>query len=264
MAPMTDTELIQKIQKLKQVKPREEWVLLTKNKMFDIKDEVVENTVEQTTEAKAGVREILVGAFKIFNYRPALAATVSFVFLSVVFVSAQSSLPGDSLYSVKKITEHVRMELASQTEKPMAQLELTEKRLTELAKIADANLVKNLAPAIVEYEKTAKQSAKALKEIAAAENFKADDKIVILLEATLEKTQIIEDTLATQIDTSDLEELADSYYRRELVKQEIIDLENSTLTADQEVLLQEAKQHYEEGDCTQALEVIYALSTLGE
>ncbi len=259
---MTDAELIQKIQKLKQVKPREEWVLLTKNKMFDIKDEVLENAAGQTTEAKAGIREILAGAFRIFNYRPALAATVSFVFLSVVFVSAQSSLPGDSLYSVKKITEHVRMELASQAEKPKVQLALTEKRLAELAKIADANLGKNLAPAIVEFEKTIKESARTLREMAAVDNYRVDEEIVAVIEAIEEKTRNIEDTLAVQIDTSDLEESANSYYRncRIAVEQQITDLESRTLTVDQENLLQEAKEHYEEGDCNQAWEIIFILS----
>ncbi|MCK5044555.1 hypothetical protein KAR26_02410 [Candidatus Parcubacteria bacterium] len=259
---MTDTELIQKIRKLKQIKPREEWVVLTKNKMFDIKDEVIENTAEQTTEAKTGIKEILIGAFKMLNYRPAMAATVSFAFLFVLFVSAQNSLPGDSLFSIKKITEQVRIELASQTEKPKVQLELAEKRLTELAKIADANLGKNLASAIEEFEKTAKKSARALKEMSAVDDYKIDKEIVAVIEAIEEKTKNIEKTLAVQIDTSAFTESADSYYRicQLEVEQQITDFENSTLTVEQEGLLQTAKQHYKEGDCNQALEVIFILS----
>lgn len=261
---MTETELIQKIQELKQIKPREEWVVLTKDKMFSIKDEAFENTAEQAVEAKAGFKEILVGAFRALNYRPALAATVSFAVMFTVFVSAQGSLPGDSLFSIKKITEQVRIELASQTEKPKVQLALTEKRLTELTQIADANMGKNLASAIAEFEETAKKSAKVIKAMAAVDNHKVDKDIVAVIEAIEAQTKTIEKTLAVQIDTNALEESADSYYRKMEVEQQITDLENSTLTTEQESLLQEAKQYYEEGEYNQALEAINILSNPAE
>ena len=254
---MTETELIQKIQKLKQIKPREEWVVLAKNRMFDIKDEAV---TEPVVETKMGLKEILAGAFRIMNYRPAMAGSVAFALIFVVFIGAQNSLPGDSLYSIKKITEQMRVELASNTEKPKVQLELAEQRLTDLFKITDANMGKNLAPAIEEFERTAKSSAAALNQMTAIDGYKVDQEIVAVIESLEEKTKILEDILAVKIDTDVLEESADSYYRKTEAEQQIADLENRTLTAEQEILLEEAKQYYEQGDYSQALETILLLN----
>ena len=103
---------------------------------------------------------------------------------------------------------------------------------------------------------------RALKEMSAVDDYKIDKEIVAVIEAIEEKTKNIEKTLAVQIDTSALAESADSYYRicQLEVEQQITDFENSTLTVEQEGLLQTAKQHYKEGDCNQALEVIFILS----
>jgi uncharacterized protein (DUF885 family) len=53
----------------------------------------------------------------------------------LTIMASQSSLPGDLLYSVKKITEQVQMQVASQENKAQIQVDLAYRRLEELNKI---------------------------------------------------------------------------------------------------------------------------------
>ncbi|MFH1657177.1 MAG: DUF5667 domain-containing protein [bacterium] len=251
---MTEKELIQKLQKLSEIKPREEWVLLAKERMFAEKEIVAETIAREevlTVSWDSRVKEVLDQVFRTLKYRSVMATVTSFALLLTVVGFSQNSLPGDSLYVIKKITEQARVQLASRTEKPKVQLELVEKRLTELAMIAEANMGKNLAPAIEELEKTAKESAARINEMD-----KVDKETVASIEAIQAKTKTIEDTLAVKIDTNDLKQSANSYYQTE-VEQQIADLEGRTLTAEQAELLTEAKKYYEEGNYSKALELIY-------
>ena len=72
------------------------------------------------------------------------------------------SLPGDLLYPIKKITEKSQAVFVSEEEKPAFQLKLANQRLEDLNKIAQANQVKNLSPALKEFSTT---KAKAEKEV---------------------------------------------------------------------------------------------------
>lgn len=245
---MTEKELIPKIEKLKEIKPREEWVVLAKERMFEEEEQVL------TVGWEIKIKEVFEYAFRTLKYKPVMATVTSFALLLAVVVSAQNSLPGDKLYAVKKITEQVRVKLASKTEQPKIHLGLTEKRLTELAMIADANMGRNLAPAIEEFEKTAKETAQRINEMSAGDY----KEIVASVQAIEAKTKTIEDILAVKIDNNALEQSANSYYKTE-VEQQIADLEGRTLTSEQEELLTEAKKYYEAGDYSQALEKIYLL-----
>ena len=249
---MTEKELIKKLKELKEIKPSEEWVVLTKENI--IREGITEN------------RAFLSSIGSIFNVRPllkpVLAGAFCFSLLFGVFVLSQSQnvLPGDLLYSVKKISEQARLSLASEEEKPKVQLELTQKKLDELRKIAEENRGKNLASAVQEVEESMKQTAESLKKVAEVRN---DGKIV---KEVKEKVDIIEEQkgevesiLSTKLNSQELDEAKNSYYKS-LVEQEIEELENSELTLEQNEFLEQAKELFQEGNYQEALEKILFLS----
>lgn len=142
---MTDSDLIKQIKLLKQIKPRHDWALLTKKAIFEDKEDKI-----LLPQSKTWVFWNVFPRIS-FNYRFVLA---SFIFLGILGLAtvnlAQNSLPGDFLYSVKRISEKSRAVFVSEKERPKAQLELANKRLDELTIIAEENNVQKFAPAITE------------------------------------------------------------------------------------------------------------------
>lgn len=82
-----------------------------------------------------------------FVIRPVMTAVL---FFGIVFggwaatVSASyNSLPGDKLYSVKRITEKAQLSLTSKKNKPSLQTELAGRRLEEIIKITETETINN-------------------------------------------------------------------------------------------------------------------------
>lgn len=236
---MTEADLIKKIQELKQIKPRKDWVILTKSQILG-------------QEPKMGWASILeVFPRFLFQPKPAFATLIILGALVGTFGLAQNSLPGDFMYSLKRVAEKGQAVFVSEIEKPKAQLELVNKRLEELTKIAETNRVKNIAPALEEYQASASQAAK---EITKAKQ--PDVKEIVQQTKKLEENkQKIE---ALGIVVGETEELDNAVVQ--LAEREIKDLENRILTEKQEELLTEAKQDFETGNFASALEKILLLS----
>ena len=150
---MTEAEIIRKIKTLKQIKPRKDWVVFAKRQILS-EEPVIGN--------RLSFLEIFPRFF--FQYKPVFATFVILIVFIGTFAFAQNSLPGDPLYLLKKISEKSQAVFISETEKPKAQLELVNKRLEELTKIAETNQVKKIAPALEEYQASIVQAAKNLKE----------------------------------------------------------------------------------------------------
>ena len=254
---MTDKELIRKIKKLQQIKPRKDWVILTKEK-------ILSEPLVNEKQASITIGERLSNILSVFGVRPflkpALATAVCFCFLIGVFSFAQNALPGDLLYSVKKIAEKTKISLASESEKPKVQLELTQKKLNELTKIAEENKGKNLASAVQEVEEAMRETAETLKKVAVAGNDgKIAKEIKEKVEAIEKQKETVEGILATKIDSEEYDESINSYYKT-LVEREIQEFENKKLTFEQEELLKEAKELFEQENYQEALEKILILS----
>ncbi|KPJ57481.1 hypothetical protein AMJ49_00960 [Parcubacteria bacterium DG_74_2] len=203
---MTEKELIGRIQELGQMKPSKNWVVSTK-------------------------REISFSFLK-----PALVGV--FVLLIAVFVSAQTALPGEKLYTLKRIVEKSQAFFVSEKEKPKLELELANKRLEELRQIAQSNDVRKLAPAMKEVKESTAEVAKSLKKVR-----KADSEIVAQTKKLEENKEITQQILGTKIET---EELEDAY--KIFAEREIKNLEKSSLTKKQEEVLEEAKEYFEKSD----------------
>ena len=152
---------------------------------------------------------------------------------------------------MKKLTEKGQAAFVSDANKSEYQLGQANKRLDDLNKIAEQNQVKKLAPAIDEFQKTLSQATQDLKATP-----KLNKEILDQAKKIVESKERIEETLGVQVgETEELENVL-----KELVGQEIKDLENRTLTDEQANLLEGAKEAFNSGDYSQALDKVWLIS----
>ena len=243
---MNEKELIGKLRELRQIKPNRDWVVLTKSQILG--------------EERPGLRA---GLFHFPIFRVAYAGLVAAFVLFGLFGTSQSSLPGELLYPIKKITEKAQAVFVSETEKPQASLELADKRLEELTKIAQTNQVKKLAPAINEFQASVSEAARNLSRIDATTTDAVAVKKVVDRAKNIEKKVEEVKSLGVVIEEQELEELQEVSSKLELellvsvLKNMIADLENRTLTEEKEEILLQMKELAEEGKYLEALELYF-------
>jgi len=240
---MTEAELIKKIQGLKSIKPRKDWVVLTKNQIFS------EELTPSREVIPTNLPRFLLG---LFQYKYALASFLIVLVLGGAFVFAQEALPGDILYSVKKVTERARLSFVSEEERPSLQLEYANERLETIVKVVEAKKTKKLAPIIEEYQANVSEAAKSLTKVAEP-NVK---EIVQKTKKLEENKQKIEASLGIVV--GEIEEL--DIALAQIVEEQIEDLEGQILSERQEELLEKARENYQEGNYSKALEIILFLS----
>ncbi|MBD3208127.1 MAG: hypothetical protein GF370_01565 [Candidatus Nealsonbacteria bacterium] len=225
---MNNNQLINTIRELKSVKPRKEWVMMTKDKIL-------------TEKARAEL-------FPFF--KPVYAGLFCLLFIIGIFDFSQEALPGESLYYLKKVSERGEVLLASIEEKPKVRLELANRRLEELNQIAEKNEVRKLASAIGEFQANVSEVAKDISRME-----KIDQEFVDQAKKLEQNKQKAEETLATKIETEELDGALAS-----VVEREISDLEERSLTEKEKEILEEAKQDFAEENYSEALMKIWKLS----
>ncbi len=232
---MEDKDIIKKIQQLRQVKPRKDWVVLTKQRILE--------------EEKFSVfilNELILGLRLIFQHKLAFATFALVLIILGTFGFAQNSVPGNILFSVKKMSERGRGAFAS--DKLGRNFDITNKRLEELTQIAEENDVSNLAPAINEYQVSVSETAESIgKEI--KENPQATKGIVGEIKSLAQKTGEIR-SLGVEIPEN--REMNEALVQ--MLKTQVEDLENRSLMEEDIVVLEEIKKAIEEGRLDQALE----------
>lgn len=225
---MTENELIQKIQALKEIKPREDWVSLTKSRILE------EGSV--------------VGERFSINWRWVLGTVIVFGVLCGIFVFSQNSLPGDFLYPIKKITEKSQVIFIPPDEEPIFQLKLANERLEDLTRAP----ARNLAPTINEFQASLTQATENLVKI-----IESTTSQPIIIKKIVEETKKLKENkkkveaLGIVVESGEVEKLDSTIAK--LVEREIKDLEDRSLTQKQQALLKEAKKAFERGDYSQAL-----------
>jgi RNase H-fold protein (predicted Holliday junction resolvase) len=217
-----EREVIEKIRLLKQIKPEKNWVFLTKEKIL--------------------------GKPIFFPFlKPAFAGLL---FILILFGLSFTSLPGEPFYLIKKIIERGQTVFVPEEEKPKLELELANKRLEELSKIAERNDVKKLAPAINEAKEGVAQATKNL-----VKSKKVDREIVKKTLELVKKKQEVEKVLGTKITEEGTEDPT-----KLVAKYLIEDFENRTLTEDQKQILEKAKEYFENGDFAKVLELLLLIN----
>jgi len=239
---VTEKELISKLKELRQIKPEKEWVSLAKTSILGETPGFYLFPFLKLPSASEGGRR------KFTFFAPALAGLVSVLIFFGVFAFSQNAVPGDFLYSVKKIKERSQSFFVSEQERPQASLESAQKRLKELTKIAETNQGKKLPQAINEFQASASEVAKSFsKTEGIGSNSEAIKKIV-----ELDKNkQILEQTLATKIET---EELDNTY--KNLAEYLISDFGTRTLTEDKEEVLSQMKELAKQEKYLEVLELL--------
>lgn len=231
---MTEKELISKLQLLKQIKPKQEWVFLIKNNILSsspIRQKVVE------AEYNSSIGNVFSA---IFGRQFAYSVVVFLFIMSVGFFAViKGILPGSSSLSVEQNSTASLVSIKDNVEEFKAK----SKTLSSLAK---NNSSEDVSLAIKEVEDVAKELTDAVKK---------DPKLAkeIALEINNNKTYL-------QIEGSnDLKATSDMLYKT-IVEQMIKDLDNTTLTESQQDSLNIIKDLYDEGNYTSALESILLLN----
>jgi len=235
---MKEKELISQLQQLRQIEPSKDWVISTKNQVLGESPK-----------------------FTLFPYlKPAFAGLVSVFVLFGLFSFAQSSVPGDFLYTFKKITEKGQAVFVSEQEKPQTSLELANKRLEELTKIAEANQVKKLTPAISEFQASLSEAARSLSRMEATSSDPVANKKLVEEVKKLDKNkQLVEEALGVVFGGQEFDELQEVSEKLE-VKLVIDYLETRTLNEEQAEILNRMKELVEEGKYSEALGLLGELN----
>ena len=240
---MTQAEIIKQLQGLKEIKPNQDWVVLTKSQILRTEKPVF-------------------SPFAIFSPAKAYScAGMVFVLLLVgIFGFAQNSLPGDFLYSIKKITERSQAVFISESEKPNFQLKLTSNRLEDLARIVEANQVSKLSSALKELS-ASKSEAK--KEVVNSIKNKPEEAVEIAKKVAPELQEINEreDQVLASLGLEPVQEETGEPTEKTVIEVLIQDVENSSLTEEQENDLAGVKELYDSENYQGALDS-YMISSL--
>lgn len=234
---MTEKELIAELLKLRQIKPRKDWVVLNKNLILG---------AEPAYRSRTSV--------SFFPYfKPALAGLISIFIIVGLFGFAQNSLPGDFLYFIKRIAEKSQTVFVLEGEKPQANLELANKRLEELTKIAEANQVRKLAPAINEFQANISEAAKGLSKIDATNSDPVVIKKIVEGNKKLEENKQRAKSLGVVIEGEGTAKWGEAL--KKMAENLILDLEEKTLNEKKEEILSGIKELVGEERYSEALEL---------
>ena len=251
---MQEKQLINKLKELQQIKPRKEWVLLVKNQILDPSAQARPSFIEKKQ------------AFSILSFLPTLIyqRKLAYAFATLLFVMvgmfgfAQYTMPGDALFSVKKLTEQSQIAFVSQGDQLKNNFEIASRRLDDLTQVVKDNKIQNIAPAIKEFQESIAEATKNLVGSIDQKDSQSIKSIALQIKKIEDNKKQLQtygvDFGATQ-ESKDLNDVLAF-----LVQREIDDLEKTTLTEDQQKTMQEVKDLYADGKYSDALVEILILN----
>lgn len=249
---MSEKDLINKIQKLRDIKPSSDWVIFTKERVLGKEfNDKKEKTWSQSWNFKQ-----ITGLFaKRFSFAY-LSMAVVFVGIFSIFNFSQNALPGDSLYSLKKITEKGQEVFVSKSNQARYDLKIVSKRLDDLTKIAESNKINNLVSGIKEVQKSEEKAINSLNIVRLQDNPEEVEEILVQVKELEEKKQRLEQVYGI----IGLEEIKETNSTKTMTERLIKEIENKVLTEMEEQDLLEAMKYYEKGNFSKALEILYFIS----
>jgi hypothetical protein len=177
---------------------------------------------------------------------PAFASLLIILFFSLSFTVAQNAVPGEPLYSLKKVAEKIELAVASPEEEPLVKLELTQERFKELEQVAQEskNQGRKLAASITETQKAVAELSETLSQTSKTQNDKQISLEPIIQGTAVIKTQnenIAQKLNADIIDVQNLENSLINVYIQ-YIEDQIAELENKSLIPEDQELLSQAKE----------------------
>ena len=236
---MREQDILAKLTILKQIKPREDWVIFTKQRMFG---------------AVGGVRS---------GFGSAITDTVSYLSYLVrkpAFALAAFLLLLAGGVALQVTNQQLKDGLSQAEEEfqdTLASLELAQLRFDELKTAVQSSDPAKLPVAIKNFQERNAQAGKDFVRLVENSPKMALQAGLKLVQLQKEKSQL-ERVLGTTLGTEDNQELENA--TKILIEQELSDLENRTLTEEQVVVFGEAKVAFEAGDYGLALEKVWQLS----
>lgn len=242
---LTEKEIIEKIKNWKEIKPDPDWVFLTKKRILAKKE-------------KNFWRFFYFPLPKSFQLKPGYISLVIIFILIGLFGITQNSLPGDFFYPIKKIAEKSQVFFVPSPEQQIEQnFESVSKRLEELEKIAQKNQTKKLIPGLKEYQESVEKVAQNLTKITASSSKPELIKKIAKETQKLEESKTkLEKTYGIVLESPEEE----SNPTKILVEWLIKDLENKSLTKEQLLIYNQAKEDFENKDYNGALTKLLSLS----
>jgi hypothetical protein len=242
----SDKELINRIKSLSEIKPDNDWAVLTKARIVG----------HEAIGQKRSIMSIL--GDMLLQYRIALAGLLVFMMAGGTVAVAQNALPGEPLYGLKRATEKGVALVRGNDKVASANLELAAKRLEEISRMSQKNLVKNLPAAFEEY-KSAKAEAKDKVVAAIKQNPENAGQIVkdaaVAMKDIDDKERQVYSVLGLEQNASTTETGAETASDQAIVASLIEYLnDGASLTEDQTKDLEQVKALYETGNYSQALD----------
>ena len=223
---LNEKQLIDQMRKLRQIKPADEWVSFTKTQILG----------EEPT------------GFSFYPYlKPAFTGLIAvFVVLGGLYGLVKNSLPGDTLYALRKIAHEGQAVFIPEAERPAFQLKLANDRLEDLTKVS----VKHLAPTLTEFQASISEAAKDLTKMDATTSDPLVTQKIVEETKKLKENEEKVRSLGVVIEGEEIEN-----FDKAVVKYLIEDLEGMSLTEEKEEILKEMKELFGEGKYSQAWEL---------
>lgn len=235
---MQEKQLINKLKELQQIKPRKDWVILVKNQI-----------ISQPEKKQTHRFSDFLSVFPALVYQRKLA----YAFATFLFVMV--GMFGLSQYQV---TEQPQTAFVSQENQLQNNFETANKKLDDLTQIVKDNKTENIAPAIKDFQASISEATRSLISNISQKNSKSIKDIAIQVKKIEDNKKQLQ-TLGVDLGaTKESKDLNDAL--APLVQQEINDLEKTTLTEDQQKIMQEVKDLYADGKYSDALEGILMLN----
>jgi len=260
MARITQKQIIESLNQLKEIKPRNEWAVLLKSQILaekeatlipiKIKKEILvpvkpADPKETPAVKSPGIMDVLSSVF--FQRKLAYAFAVVLFLIVGVFGFTRNTMPGDLLFPVKKIAEQSQATLTGQTglKQDIATLS---SRINDLSQVAKEGKTNNIPSAISEVSANVKDLAQNLKN-----NPTQDPQTIKEIANSLKTLADVPGTDLSQ--NPDVQNLYQT-----IVESQIADLKKTTLTDGQNNILTRAEDLAGQGKYTDALEKIWTIT----
>ncbi|MCX6722779.1 MAG: hypothetical protein NT094_01770 [Candidatus Staskawiczbacteria bacterium] len=224
MTKITEKQLIESLQQLKEIKPTTEWASLLKSQIL------AENVQPEVIAQKVSFMDVIASAFATRKLAYALSA---FLFIVVGVFGMTQLLPSEKL---PKQTAALTVQSGLNQD-----VETLNSRINDLALASENGATKSTAPAITEIKAQASQLAKNLKE-----NPSQDPQTIKSIASSL---KVLADV--TGKDLSESTDIKDLY--QTVVEQQIASEKTLTLTEDRKKILAGAEELYNQGKYSDAL-----------
>jgi len=179
------------------------------------------------------------------------------VVFGFALISSQSTMPGDSLYSLKKAYNQIATSLLPADKQAVARINQADKLLAQLDSISKSsdNTNRNIEAGMEEVKKAISVASKEITRV-------PEDQQADLVSKLVSKVNEVEKTTNASIMDSESEEIIYSVF----IKSEIKELESKkdNLTESQLELLNNAKEYFALGDYASAMSSLYSIQPIME